>query len=93
MNVALLIKYLCSTAAIIQNNIIVKLLYGPLWKQVTYTLKSLLGPFESKVLTHYNCCWQHLWKQGILQYSCCWGAVWKQGTYTLQLLFGASLKV
>jgi len=34
-------------------------------------------PFESKVLTHYNCCWGPLWKQ-----RCC----------TLQLLAEASLK-
>jgi len=35
------------------------------------------GSCESKVLTHYDCCW---------------GPLWKQSTYTLQLLLGASLK-
>ena len=35
------------------------------------------GPFESKVLTHFNCCWWPLWKQG---------------TRTLQLLLGAPLQ-
>jgi len=33
-----------------------------------------LGPFESKVFTHYNCCWGSLWKQSSLlkHCSCCW---------------------
>jgi len=35
------------------------------------------SPFEGKVLTHCNCCW---------------GPLWKQGTYTVQLLLGAPLK-
>jgi len=35
------------------------------------------GLFESKVLTHW---------------SCCWGPLWQQGAYTLKLLLGASLK-
>ena len=50
------------------------------------------GPFESRVLPHYNCCWQPLGKQGILHYSCCWWPLWKQGTYTLSFLLGALLK-
>jgi len=33
-----------------------------------------LGPFESKVFTHYNCRWGPLWKQSsvLIHYSCCW---------------------
>ena len=46
---------------------------GPWWKQSTYTLHLLLGPFETKVFTHY---------------SCCWGPLWKQSTYALHLLLG-----
>jgi len=40
-----------------------------LWFTVT------LGPFESKVFTHFNCCWGPLWKQSslLIHYSCCWG--------------------
>jgi len=32
------------------------------------------GPFESKILTHYNCCWGPLWQQSslLIHYSCCW---------------------
>jgi len=41
-------------------------------------ITSFWGPFESKVLTHYNYCWIPLY--------------WKYGTYTLKLLLGASLK-
>jgi len=72
-----------------------KLLFGPLWKHSTCTLQMLLvapvkarylcitncwGPFESIVLTHYNCCWQPLLKQGILHYSYCWGPLWKHNS-------------
>jgi len=79
----------------------------PLWKHSTYTLQILLvapvkarhlhitscwGPFESIVLTRYNCFWQPLSTQGILHYSYCWGPLWKHNSYTLQLLFGAPLK-
>jgi len=33
-----------------------------------------LGPFESKVFTHCNCCWEPLRKQSnlLIRYSCCW---------------------
>jgi len=33
-----------------------------------------LGPFKSKVFTHCNCCWGHLWMQNslLIHYSCCW---------------------
>jgi len=24
---------------------------------------AVVGPFESKVRTNYNCCWEPLWKQ------------------------------
>ena len=101
----------------------IKLLFGSLSKNSTCILQMLLvaslktrylnitiavgGPFESivltyynccwvpfarKLLTHYNCCWQPLWKQGILHYSCCWVPLWKHSTYTLSLLLGAPLK-
>jgi len=32
-----------------------------------------LGPFESRVFTHYNCCWRPLWNQSslLIHYSCC----------------------
>jgi len=30
-------------------------------------------PWTSVVLTHNNCCWGPLWKQGILHYSFCRG--------------------
>ena len=43
-----------------------------------YITVAVVGPFKSKVLTHY---------------TCCWGPLWKQITFKLQLLLGAPLKV
>ena len=66
-----------------------------------------MGPFENKVLTHYNCCWWPLWTHGTwtLQWLL-WASLkakkftlqlllwplWNQDNYTLQLLSGAPLK-
>jgi len=54
-------------------------LYALRWgkgcRPVTYTLQLVtLGPFESKVFTHYQCCWGPHWKQSslLVHYSCCW---------------------
>jgi len=46
---------------------------GPLKEKCLY-ITVTLGPFESKVFTHYNCCWGPLWKQSsaLIHYSCCW---------------------
>ena len=34
----------------------------------------ILGPFESKLFSHYNCCWVPLWKQSslLIHCSCYW---------------------
>jgi len=73
------------------------LLVAPLKVRYLYVTLAVGDPFECKLLTHCNCCWQPLGKQGILHYSCYWGPLWDrgpfeskvQGTYTLQLLLGA----
>jgi len=46
---------------------------GPL-KEKSLCITVTLGPFESKVFTHGNCCWGPLWKQSslLIHYSCCW---------------------
>jgi len=31
------------------------------------------GPFESKVLTHYNCCWGLFATRVLKHFSDCWG--------------------
>jgi len=37
-------------------------------------------PFESKVFTHYNCCFWGPFESILLaHYSCCWWPLWKQG--------------
>ena len=53
---------------------------------------AVCDPFESKLLTHYNCCWWPLWKQGTCTLQMRVGSLWKQGTQTLQLLLGALLR-
>jgi len=42
-----------------------------------YVTDAAGSPFESRVLTHYKCCW---------------GPHRKQSTYTLEMLLGAPLK-
>jgi len=44
---------------------------GPL-KEKCITV--ILGPFESKVFSHYNCCWGPFSKQSspLIHCSCCW---------------------
>jgi len=43
-------------------------------KEKCLYIRVTLGPFESKVFTHYNCFWGHVWKQSslLIHYSCCW---------------------
>ena len=62
------------------------------------------GSFESKVLTHYNCCWGlfesmefyviiafggPFESKVLTYYNGRWGGLWKQSTYTLPFLLGA----
>jgi len=47
---------------------------GPFERKDFYITVTVGSPCESKVLTHY---------------SCCWGPLWKKSTYTLQFLLGA----
>jgi len=43
-------------------------------KEKSLCITVTLGPFESKLFTHYNCCWGPLWKQSslLIHNSCCW---------------------
>ena len=41
---------------------------------------AVVGPFESKVLTLYNCCWGPCESKVLIHYSCFWGPLWKQST-------------
>ena len=59
------------------------------------------GPFESRVLTHYNCCWglfESIAAGGpfgskvLTHCRCYWGPLCKQSTYTFQWLLVATLK-
>jgi len=47
---------------------------GGLLKEKCLCITATLGPFESKIFTHYNCFWGALWKQSslLIHYSCCW---------------------
>jgi len=66
---------------------------GPL-KEKCLCITVTLGPFQSKVFTHYSCCWGPLWKQSSLlrYYSCCW-ALWKQGTLHITVAKGGPRQV
>jgi len=35
------------------------------------------GPFESRVLTHCNCCWRPFWKQSTCTLQLVLGNLWK----------------
>jgi len=61
---------------------------GPLKEKCT---TDTLGPFESKVFTHYNCCWGPFEsKVAHLYIAVGVGPLWKQGwlLYTLHLQRG-----
>ena len=45
---------------------------GALWKK-GLCISVTLGPFETKVFTHYNCCWGSLSKQSILHITVAFG--------------------
>jgi len=64
---------------------------GPL-KEKCLCITVILGPFESKVFTHYNCCWEPVWKQSgllILYIAVAVGPLWKQGTLHITVEKGA----
>ena len=66
---------------------------GPL-KQKCITVS--LGPFESKVFTHYNCCWGPLWMQSslLIQYiAVAVGPLWKQDTSHITVAMGGPRQV
>jgi len=43
-------------------------------KEKCLCITVIWAPLESKVFTHYNCCWGPFWKQiSLLTHcSCCW---------------------
>ena len=47
---------------------------GVLWKKKCIYITVTFGPLESKVFTHYNCCWGLLWIKSnlLIHCSCCW---------------------
>jgi len=60
---------------------------GPLkekWLYITVTL----GPLESKVFTHYNCCWGPFERQVAYTSQLLLGSFESKVLYTLQLLLG-----
>ena len=70
-------------------------------REELYITVAVWAPFESKVLTHYNCCLGLLSKQGphtllfgaplkarYLHITIAGGGLWKQSTYTPQFLLG-----
>jgi len=57
-----------------------------------YVTDAAGSPFESRVLTHYKCCWGPIESRVLTHYKCCWGPHRKQSTYTLEMLLGAPLK-
>ena len=63
-------------------------------KQKCLCITVTLSPFESKVFTHYNCCWVPLWKQSSLltHYSCSW-LLWKQRTFHITFAKGGPRQV
>jgi len=68
---------------------------GPL-KQKFLCIAVSLGPFKSKVFTHYNCCWGRLWMQSsllILYIAVAVGPLWKQDTLHITVAKGGPRQV
>ena len=67
----------------------IKIAVRGLFESKRYYITVTVGvPFESKVRTHYNCCWGPLWKYVADILKLFLGTLWKQSTYTLQFFWG-----
>jgi len=90
MNVALLINSLCSTTAIIQNYITVKLLFGPFesivlsqWFRLMASLKAIYihikivvgAPLKARYLHITITIWGPFESKALTYYNCCLGPV------------------
>ena len=66
-------------------------LAGP-WEEKCLYITVTLGPFESKVFTHYNRCWGPLWKQSKILYEGIINFSQKWGIFTREVRGGERLK-
>ena len=60
--------------------------------RLTSSVQETFTFFESRVLTHYSCCWWPLWKQGTYKLQLLLAASLKARNFTLHLLLGGPMR-